>query len=196
MSGPDGVAGLVLAAGAGRRYGRPKAFEQIDGEPLVERAARGLAEAGCASVYAVLGAQADGWAAPTGVTVVNNRGWAEGIGSSLRAGLAAARTGGAEAVLLTLADLPGVGPAAHRRVLAARGQAEALVATYDGRRGHPVLLEAGPCDELVLTAGGDNGARLWLAANPGSVSEVDCSDVGSVDDIDTPADLARWLGRN
>lgn len=195
-SGVGRVAGLVLAAGAGRRYGRPKAFEEVRGELMVERAARGLLEAGCRPVYAVVGAGAHRWRAPAGVVALLNEQWAEGIGSSLRHGLAAARGGGASAVLVTLADLPGVGAAAHRRVLGRRGGAEALVATYEGRRGHPVLLEARSCDELARTATGDSGARGWLSANPGSVMEVDCSDVGSVDDIDTPADLERWLGRH
>ena len=80
------IAGIVLAAGAGRRFGGPKALVEVDGERLVDRAVRVLREAGVTSTYVVQGA------APltvAGAEVVDNPDWGAGMGSSLRAGLAA-----------------------------------------------------------------------------------------------------------
>ena len=94
---PVAPAGLLLAAGAGRRMGRPKALVELDGEPLVVRALRTLAEGGAAPVVVVLGARADEVRAvlPAGVRRVEAPDWAEGMGASLRAGLAALEALGA-----------------------------------------------------------------------------------------------------
>jgi nicotine blue oxidoreductase len=91
------VAGLLLAAGAGRRYGMPKALVVDGGRLLVERALATLREGGCAPVVVVLGAAADEVLARadlSGATPVVNEDWASGMGSSLRAGLAALRSSG------------------------------------------------------------------------------------------------------
>ena len=78
------TAGLVLAAGAGTRYGQPKASVTVDGERLVDRAVRVLHEGGCDPVLVVLGA----WVGPVeGADIVLNSAWPEGMGSSLRSGL-------------------------------------------------------------------------------------------------------------
>ncbi len=133
------VAGLVLAAGEGRRFGGPKALAEIDGERLVDRAVRVLREAGLATTYVVQGAAP---LAVPGAEIVDNPGWVEGMGSSLRAGLAALQPD-VGAVVVLLVDQPGLTPAAVRRVVGAAGpspEAAVVVATYDGRRGHPVLL--------------------------------------------------------
>jgi CTP:molybdopterin cytidylyltransferase MocA len=122
------VAGLLLAAGAGRRYGFPKALAHMDGEPLLARGMRLLADGGCRPVLVVLGAQADRVRAEVGIPdgcVVVADGWAEGIGASLRAGLAAlARLPDAAAVVVALVDQPYLGAEAVRR-LASFGSATA-----------------------------------------------------------------------
>ena len=80
------TAGLVLAAGEGRRFGGPKAPAVIDGERLVDRAVRVMREGGCDPVVVVLGA----WVGDVpGAHIVVNDAWSEGMGSSLRVGLAA-----------------------------------------------------------------------------------------------------------
>ncbi|MET9418601.1 NTP transferase domain-containing protein, partial [Streptomyces klenkii] len=117
------VAGLLLAAGGGRRLGgRPKALLGFRGRPLVEHAARALSDGGCAPVCVVLGAAAAEvrvHADLTHCTLVDNPGWPDGMGSSLRAGLAALAATDAGAVLVSLVDQPGVGAAAVSRLLAA-----------------------------------------------------------------------------
>jgi nicotine blue oxidoreductase len=189
------VAGVVLAAGAGSRLGQPKALLRLDGELLLDRAVRTLRRAGCAPVVVVLGAGADEAVAAvdgTHLEVVTNAGWATGMGSSLRAGLEAL-AGRADAVVVTLVDQPGVTAATVERLVAAwRADGRAAVATYGGSPRNPVLLPVATWPEVAASAVGDRGARAWLRAHPGQVSEVSCDDVGSADDIDTPADLRRF----
>src|SRR5437588_1746517 len=94
------AAGLLLAAGGGRRYGMPKALVERDGRLLVEHAAQVLRAGGCDPVVVVLGAAADEVrrrADLAGAIVVDNPDWADGMGSSLRAGLAALASTGAPA---------------------------------------------------------------------------------------------------
>src|SRR4051812_22537454 len=141
------IAGLLLAAGGGRRLGgRPKALLEHRGRPLVEHAAGVLRAAGCDRVHVVLGARADAVrerAELAGCVLVDNPQWERGMGSSLRAGLHSLAGTGARAALVFLVDQPGIGPEAVARVLAAYRDEESLVsAAYDGTRGHPVLLGA------------------------------------------------------
>ena len=183
------VCGLLLAAGAGRRMGGPKALVELDGEPLVRRGVRLLAAGGCEPVVVVVGAAADR-VRPlcAGAQVVEAPDWATGMAASLRAGLAAAV---GEACVVALVDQPGVTPAAVERLLAAhRGGAVAAVATYAGRPRNPVLLDRSVWSDVAAAAAGDEGARPWLRAHPELVVQVDCTDVGSPDDVDTPQDLA------
>lgn len=190
------VAGLLLAAGGGRRLGgRPKALLAHRGRPLVEHAARALREGGCAPVHIVLGASAEAVRARAelpGCTLVDNPDWAEGMGSSLRAGLASLAGTGARAALVMLVDQPGIGAAAVARVTAAYDSPSCLVAAvYGGRRGHPVLFGAERWADVAASAVGDRGARAYLKTHQSAVTLVDCSDVARPDDIDTPEDLER-----
>jgi CTP:molybdopterin cytidylyltransferase MocA len=187
------VAGLVLAAGAGRRFGGPKALIELDGELLVDRAARMLADAGCAPVVAVLGAAAADVIARARLDhaiVIINDGWDEGIGSSLRCGLAALTDLRAEAVVVALADQPLVTAAAVRRLVDGwRDGRPVRVASYEGKPRNPVLLAAPVWPEVVALARGDEGARAWMRAHPDDVDDVACDDLGRPADIDTSADL-------
>lgn len=204
------VAGLLLAAGAGLRFGGPKALARLGGELLVDRGARLLREGGCDPVLVVLGAAADGVVARAkldGATVVAAEGWREGAGASLRAGLAAAAglatsaglptahlvdAGHVDAVVIALVDQPSLGPGAVVRLVGAGRQgAEAAVATYGGVPGHPVLLARSVWAEVATLALGEVGARGWLRANPERVRRVACDGTGSPDDVDTVEDLAR-----
>jgi CTP:molybdopterin cytidylyltransferase MocA len=193
-----GAAGLLLAAGAGRRMGTPKALVEVDGEPLVRRALRALDEGGAAPVVVVLGARAAAVRAllPPGVEAVEAAGWADGMGASLRAGLAAL-TGrdGPDAALVHLVDLPGVPAAAVARLLAAGTGAAVLArAAYRGRPGHPVLLGRAHWAGVGAAAVGDAGARGYLAGRT-DVRLVECGDLADPDDVDTPEQLAAFTAR-
>ncbi|MER8091831.1 nucleotidyltransferase family protein [Streptomyces goshikiensis] len=195
---PPVIAGLLLAAGGGRRLGgRPKALLPYRGRPLVENAVRVLREAGLGPLHVVLGASAAEVrerADLTGCVVVDNPDWAEGMGSSLRAGLASLAGTGAGAALVSLVDQPGIGAAAVARVREAyRSPASLAAASYDGERGHPVLFGADRWADIAATATGDKGARVHLARHAGELTLVECGDVAAAFDIDTPPDLARLV---
>jgi len=188
------VAGLLLAAGAGRRMGGPKALVELEGEPLVRRGIRLLAQGGCDPVLVVVGACAGQVRELCdGAEVVEATDWDTGMGASLRAGLT--RLGDEPAVtgaVVALVDQPLVTSAVLDRLRAAHAAgAVAAVATYDGRPRNPVLLARSTWQGVSAAATGDEGARGWLRAHPDLVLQVDCTDVGAPDDLDTPLDLTR-----
>jgi nicotine blue oxidoreductase len=189
----DTVAGLLLAAGGGRRLGgRPKALLPYGEGLLVEAAAGALRRAGCHPVHVVLGAGAEQVRRQVKLTdcvLVDNPDWASGMGSSLRAGLHSL-PGGTTAVLVSLVDQPGIGPAALARVRrACRGPGTLAAAAYHGRRGHPVLLGAGHLPEIARLARGDHGARPYLREHAAEITLVEVADIATDDDLDTPDDL-------
>jgi CTP:molybdopterin cytidylyltransferase MocA len=176
------TAGLVLAAGAGRRFGGPKAPFAFDGERLVDRAVRILREADCDPVVVVLGA----WRGEVpGAVVAVNDSWQEGMGSSLRVGLScvAARPE-VDRVLVTLVDLPGLTAEAIRRVIGS--DARIAQATYAGVRGHPVVIGREHWAEVRDVASGDRGARDFLRSHDHEVTLIDVGDIAAGDDLDEP----------
>ncbi|MEU5144826.1 MULTISPECIES: nucleotidyltransferase family protein [unclassified Streptomyces] len=192
----DRVAGLLLAAGGGRRLGgRPKALLEHRGHPLVEHAVGVLRAAGCTRVHVVLGARAEdvrARAALDGCVLVDNPDWEQGMGSSLRAGLASLTGTGARAALVSLVDQPGIGARAMARVRAGyRDEASLVSAAYAGVRGHPVLLGAAHWAGIAATATGDRGARAYLREHEAEIALVECGDVARPYDIDTEADLVH-----
>lgn len=187
---PPRVVGLLLAAGAGRRMGNPKALVVgEDGVPWVVTSARTLRAGGCETVVVVVGAAAEqvtGLLAAEPVQVVESADWNEGMGASLRTGLSYLLAGspGIDAALVHLVDLPDVGADAIGRV-ARQASAEVLArATYgsDGSTGHPVLLGRDHWAGVVATATGDRGARDYLGER--DVLEIDCSDLARGHDVD------------
>lgn len=173
------VHGLLLAAGAGSRYGVPKALV----DDWLVRALTVLADGGCPERTVVLGARAEQARplVPAGVAVVVTDDWAQGLGTSLRDGLAALPD--ADAALIHLVDLPDVPAAAVARVLAAAtGPGSLARATYDGRPGHPVLLGRDHWAGVCASAVGDQGARDYLATRP--LELVECGDLATGRDVD------------
>ncbi|MEU0523470.1 nucleotidyltransferase family protein [Streptomyces niveus] len=193
--GESPVAGLLLAAGGGRRLGgRPKALLPYRGRPLVEHAVRSLREGGCERVHVVVGAAADevrARAVLPGCVLVDNPEWESGMGSSLRAGLASLTAASVRsAALVMLVDQPGIGPAAVARVLAAYDSPATLAAaSYGGERGHPVLFGADHWAAVAADATGDQGARGYLRSHARDIALVECGDVAEGYDIDTEEDL-------
>ncbi|MDP5181054.1 nucleotidyltransferase family protein [Blastococcus sp. BMG 814] len=182
------TAAVVLAAGGGRRYGMPKALVEYEGSLLVERAVR-TARAACDVVLVVLGARAvDVWrtADLAGATVLANADWESGMASSLRTGLDGLRAfpGTVDAALVTLVDMPGLTPEALAAVAAHAAPDVLATATYEGVRGHPVLLGRDHWAGVAESATGDEGARRYLAAH--DVVEVDCTGLADPVDLDVP----------
>ncbi|SEA04465.1 nicotine blue oxidoreductase [Mycobacterium sp. 283mftsu] len=174
------VAGLLLAAGAGRRFGMPKAL--VPG--AIERAVDVLFSGGCASVAVVLGAEHERAAAlvPDTATTIVATDWEEGIAASLRAGLAAID---GEAALIHLVDLPDVGPGVVARLCALADRDRLARATYSGTPGHPVVIGRSHWDRVSASARGDRGAQEYL--NSVGVLHVPCEDLATGADTDTPA---------
>ena len=144
------VAGLLLAAGAGRRLGTPKALVELQGRTLVERGADLLRDGGCSPVVVVLGASAEQVRfLLAAVEVVVAHDWEEGMSASLRAGLTALEGLGAHACVVALVDQPLVGVDAVRRLVELAGSVDAAVATYGGEARNPVLLDRTVWPELL-----------------------------------------------
>nr|WP_281247289.1 nucleotidyltransferase family protein [Micromonospora pattaloongensis] len=178
-----------MAGGAGRRYGMPKALVLLDGERLVERGLATLREAECDPIVVVLGAAASQVRASTnltGATITDNPNWDTGIGSSLRAGLAALTDSPVDAVAVLLVDTPAITPAAIRRLRVLSHPAALAVATYHGQPGHPVLLGRDHWTGVAAMATADVGARRYLNAHPHLVKHVPCEDIADGTDLDTP----------
>jgi nicotine blue oxidoreductase len=185
---------VLLAAGEGSRFGRPKALVELGGQTLAERGITLLRAGGTDPVLIVTGAaQVDLRPEHQARTVYNGE-WRTGMGSSLRAALRALTEleAGQEigAVVVALADQPLVGAEAVGRLIAAyQAGADVAVAAYGGKPRNPVLLAREHWPGVIATATGDQGARAFLRARPELVTLVECGDTGRPDDIDTPADL-------
>ena len=185
---------MLLAAGQGSRFGRPKALVELDGQTLAERGVTLLRAGGADPVLIVTGAAEVELRPEHQARTVYNGEWRTGMGSSLRAALRALTEleAGPEigAVVVALADQPLVGAEAVGRLIAAyRAGAGVAVAAYGGKPRNPVLLAREHWPEVIATATGDQGARAFLRARPELVTLVECGDTGRPDDIDTPADL-------
>lgn len=182
---------------------------------------RALRAGGCERVHVVLGARADDVRARAELAdcvLVDNPDWEQGMGSSLRAGLASLAGTEARAALVLLVDQPGIGPQAVARVLAAyaaRGagyprdarnarevqeevqkevqevQDPLISATYAGVRGHPVLFGSTHWAGVAAAATGDQGARAYLKEHSDDLALVECGDVAEAYDIDTEEDLSH-----
>ena len=195
---------MLLAAGEGSRFGRPKALVELDGQTLAERGVTMLRSGGADPVLLVTGAAPVELAPERQVRTVHNVEWRTGMGSSLRAALRALAPPDAPdpapevgAVVIALADQPLVGAEAVARLIAAyRAGASVAVAAYGGQPRNPVLLAREHWPEVIAMATGDQGARAFLRARPDLVTLVECGDTGRPDDIDTPADLDRIAGRD
>ena len=194
MPGPSSsTTGVLLAAGAGRRAGGPKALRHDpDGTSWLARGVRVLRSGGCDGVVVVLGCAAEAAVAllgdpDTGVTVVENPDWADGMGGSLRSGLQALLASpGTTAGLVHLVDLPDVTTAVVARLLAAAPPTSDVLAraTYAGRPGHPVLIGRAHLGPLLATVAGDRGAADYL--RDAGAAEVECGDLASGRDEDLP----------
>ncbi|WP_156690290.1 nucleotidyltransferase family protein [Mycobacterium sp. Marseille-P9652] len=181
--GPPRSVGVLLAAGAGRRYGKPKVL--VDG--WLDTAVAALRDGGCTDVVLVLGA-AD-VAAPPGVTAVTAPDWSDGLSASVRAGLSEAGRTQPDYAVLHVVDTPDVGPDVVARVLRAAVASESgLARAYFGDRpGHPVVLARRHWSDVLAGLSGDRGAGAYLNARD-DVVRVECADLATGRDIDVTGD--------
>jgi molybdenum cofactor cytidylyltransferase len=183
--------GVLLAAGGSRRLGRPKQLLLWQGEPLVRRAARAALDAGVGELVVVVGAEREAVAAALSgldLRVIANERWFEGIGTSIAVGVGAAA---GAAVLLLLADQPGVDAALLAELIAAMDAGHERVAcAYRGVIGVPALFSA-PSDVAALRElSGERGARELLRQRGAAVRAIEAEQAGY--DIDDEADWLRW----
>src|SRR4051812_1331765 len=165
----------------------PKALASYEGEGLLRRGAATLAAAGCAPVLVVIGAAADEVRATAPeLAYVDNPEWATGMGSSLRAGLAAFRDTPADAVVVLLVDMPGVTADAVKRVGRHAAPDALVMGGYGDRRGHPVVLGREHWTAVAASATGDRGARDYLRAHPDRLRVEPVGDVADDFDLDVP----------
>jgi len=207
VTGPGRFAGLVLAAGAGSRFGGGKVRASLDGHPLVGHVLAAARESGLGRIVLVLGRDAADVLADVrqaddraliGVLLALNGAPERGLSTSLRVGLAAATAAPSPAgVVVLLGDQPLVSPEAVRALMNAADTAPAatlaVVPVYaEDAAPNPALLLR-PAWELAGGLGGDRGVGELLAVSPDRVVRVPVA--GTNPDVDTVADLAALEGR-
>ena len=184
----------MLAAGAGSRFGGGKLLAPFGGRPLVEATLSGLHGAPVDEIIVVVGAEGErlrSISTAYETRIVENPDWAEGMSTSVRAGLRASAPS-ARAAVVCLADQPLVGAEAVGRLVEAfRRGARVAVATYGGEMRNPVLFARGVWPLLLREMSGDRGARVFLKHHQDTVTEVACDDVADPVDVDTVEDLRR-----
>jgi CTP:molybdopterin cytidylyltransferase MocA len=181
-----GTVAVLLAAGAGSRFAGPahKLLADLHGRLLIDHALGNVTAAGLTPILVVTGAVDLSGILSAEVASVANPDWASGQATSLATAVRWARNFDADAIVIGLADQPTIAPSAWRAIAAADATPIA-VATYAGRRGHPVRLHRDVWDRLPTT--GDRGAREVMAESPELVQEVPCE--GDPADVDTVEDL-------
>jgi molybdenum cofactor cytidylyltransferase len=195
---PGRVAALVLAAGQSRRMGRDnKLLAAVDGQALVSHMVDAALASRADPVIVVTGHQADQVRAALGdrpVQLVHNPASADGLSTSLKAGLAALPEE-VEGVLVALGDMPRIRAAQIDRLIAAFNPHEGraiVVPTVRGKRGNPVLFATRFLPEMSQI-GGDVGARHLIGEHDELVVEIEMEDDAALVDIDTPEALSALL---
>jgi molybdenum cofactor cytidylyltransferase len=187
----DSAVGALLAAGEGTRFGGAnKLLEEVEGEPMVRRAAETLTSASVTSCLAVLGHEAERVATaleglPLQTTV--NPQYKEGQATSVIRAVSWAERQDAGALLIALGDMPWVERETCDRLL--EGWADGhdiVVPTYEGQRGNPVVFDARLFAELGTVAG-DSGGRQLFASH--DVHRIAVDDPGVTRDVDRPEDI-------
>jgi CTP:molybdopterin cytidylyltransferase MocA len=180
-------AGLILAAGAGTRFGATKQLALLRGRPLLEHAIDAMLGAALDRVVVVLGHDAERIRSTVrfgAAEIVIASGWESGQAASLRSGLR--EVNGASAVVVTLGDQPFIASEVIRESLARLDGYDAVRAMYDGEPGHPVVFGRAVM-EAARAVRGDLGAREILAGF--NVNRWDASALASAVDVDTPEEL-------
>ena len=188
------MSAILLAAGAGSRFGGGKLLAKLNDMPLVEHVLVALEASPVDKTVVVVGADAKRLrevCEPYGFRIVENPEWTRGQSTSVRAGLRALGPEARAAVVL-LADQPLVGADAVKRLVEAfEGGAKVAVAAYGGEPRNPVLFSREVWPLLEAELSGDEGARPFLRRHQDLVTRVPCDEVGDPVDVDTAEDLRR-----
>ena len=188
------VGGVLLAAGSSSRLGEPKQLLHYDGRPLITRAAETILSADISPLVIVIGAHAekirpvlDGLS----VVIVENKSWAEGMGSSLRTGIAMLESiaPALDAALIALCDQPHFSRASIDALRAALTGSRSIAATRHGESAGVPALFCRDYFPALRALTGTQGARNLIAANPAHVACIDLPELAI--DIDTATDWAR-----
>ena len=185
------IAAVVLAAGASTRMGTAKQLLQIDGRPLVQHVLDNVQRSGVGEIILVLGHSAEAIQRELkleGAKVVLNENFLQGMGTSLKSGLARVDSQ-VQAALIILADQPFVRPETLDQLIAAheRTRAQIVIPTYRGFRGNPVLLDRSVFPE-VMGLSGDIGCRAIFGEHQDGIVKLEVGDVGILLDIDQKKD--------
>lgn len=188
--------GLILAAGAARRMGRPKALLEIEGERFLDRAVQVLRAGGCREVYVVASALPEVHAAiaSAGARVVLNDDPASEQLDSVKCGLRALPDDSAAVAILPV-DCPLVAPATVQALAAAAAHTTlpVVLPMYNGVGGHPVVLRR-PFYDTVLDASDPEGLSGIIIAHGHDVELMTVTDPGILVDIDTPQEYDAFIG--
>jgi molybdenum cofactor cytidylyltransferase len=187
------IAAIVLAAGKASRMGSNKLVALLDGEPIVRRTVQAVLGSRARPVIVVTGHEAEAVrAALAGLDVrfVHNPDYADGMSTSLRAGIAAA--GAADAAMICLGDMPRLQAAHFNAVIDAfhaGDPSDIIVPTFERKRGNPVLWPRKFFAEMAALSG-DVGARSLIERHAAHVRTLNVDDSAILVDVDTPAALA------
>jgi len=191
------IGAIVLAAGRASRMGKLKQLLPIDGQPMVRRVAETVCAAELAQVVVVVGAQAEAVTeALSGllVDIVINETWAEGMSTSLQAGIDALNAD-VQAALVVLADQPALAPSLLKTLVDRYHTTGApiVIPFYQNRRGNPVLFDRSLFAKL-LAVEGDRGGRVLFKRYQDQVERVDVDDPAVILDVDTRQDYEKATG--
>ena len=195
----SGVSAVVLAAGMSRRMGTPKQLLRIDGERILERTLKSVRASAVDEIVLVLGYAADRVEKEIStdrVKIVHNQDYQQGMGTSLRAGLAAVDAG-ASAALIVLADQPFVRPETlnqlierHQESKLQKSGSQIIIPMYKGFRGNPVLLDRSVFPELNALSG-DVGCRAIFGSHTENIYKLAVNDIGILLDIDSQEEYRK-----